>query len=180
MPHQAHLTGTVPFKFIIEYTTDSRVPLVINKLRSPLSVFSEDLKSLDSLIDCQDINTGKKVPWSGVFGCWDSDPHPEFLDHDDFVEISADKPWRSECTLENQENEVEYVRSMEGLEAGHMYKAKVTERALVAFNRWQYGKKADLLTRTKEEKMRRWEVGMDKLGSLKVESAGEVVFEAVA
>jgi hypothetical protein len=181
MPHQAHLTGPIPFTFVIEYTTDSLEPLVVDKSRSPLSVFSEDLKSLDSLIDCRDNKTGEKVSWSGLFGCWDSDPHPEFPHDDDFIEISADKPWRFECTLENLENEDEYVRSMEGLEAGHTYKARVAERALSAFNPWQYGKKMELLEGTQEERMKRWEVDMDKLGSLRVESVGEEVdFEAVA
>lgn len=181
MPRQAHLTGPIPFTSIIEYTTDSREPLVIDKSRYPLPVFSEDLKSLDSLIHCQDIDTRDKVPWCGAFGCWDSDPHPDFPDDDDFIEISADKPRRFKCTLKNQENEDEYVRSMEGLEAGHTYKARVAGRALVAFNRWQYEKKAELLAEAREEKMRRWEVDMDNLGSLRVERVEkEVVFEAVA
>jgi hypothetical protein len=181
MPHRAHLTGPIPFTFVIEYTTDSLEPLVIDKSRSPLSVFSEDLKSLDSLIDCRDNKTGEKVSWSGLFGCWDSDPHPVFPHDDDFIEVSADKPWRFECTLENLENEDEYVRSMEGLEAGQTYKARVAGRALIAFNRWQYGRKEELLEGTQEERMRRWEVDMDKLGSLSVERVGEDVdFETVA
>jgi hypothetical protein len=181
MPHQAHLTGPIRFTFIIEYTTDSREPLVIDKSRSPLSVFPEDLTSLDSLIDCRNNNTGEKVPWGGVFGCWDSDPHPAFPHDDDFIEISADKPWRFECTLENLENKDEYVRSMEGFEPGQTYKARVAGRALVAFNRWQYGKKVELLKGTQEEKMSRWEVDMDKLGSLRIEKIGEDVdFETIA
>jgi hypothetical protein len=181
MPHQAHLTGPVPFTFVIEYSTESIESLVIDKSRSPLSVFLGDLKSLDQLVDCRDNKTREKVSWSGLFGCWDSDPHPEFPHDDDFIEISADKPWRFECTLENLENEDEYVRSMEGLEAGQMYKARVAGRALAAFNRWQYGKKVELLEGTQEERMRRWEVDTDKLGSLRVERVGEdVLFETVA
>jgi hypothetical protein len=181
MPHEAHLTGPVPFTFVIEYTTDSLEPLVIDKSRSPLSVFSEDLKCLDALIDCRDNKTGEEVAWFAFFGCWDSDPHPVFPHDDDFIEISVDKPWRFECTLENLENEDNAVRSMEGLEADHTYKVRVAGRALTAFNRWQYGKKVELLEGTQEERMRRWQVDMDKLGSLKVERIGEDVhFETVA
>ncbi|EAT79664.1 hypothetical protein HBI56_150960 [Parastagonospora nodorum] len=181
MPHQAHLTGPIPFIFTIEYTTDSPSPLVLDKSRSPLSVFSEDLKSLDSLIDCRDNSTGGKVTWSAAFGCWDSDPHPTFPDNDDFVEISVDKPWRFECTLENLENDYEYVRSMEGLEAEKTYTARIAGRALGPFSRWQYGLKGDLLEGTLEERIRRWELDTDKLGSLEVEMVGEdVEFVAVA
>ncbi|KAH4161328.1 hypothetical protein HBI65_167800 [Parastagonospora nodorum] len=162
MPHQAHLTGPIPFMFTIEYTTDSPSPLVLDKSRSPLSVFSEDLKSLDSLIDCRDKITA-------------------FPDNDDFVEISVDKPWRFECTLENLENDYEYVRSMEGLEAEKTYTARIAGRALGPFSRWQYGRKGDLLEGTLEERIRRWELDTDKLGSLEVEMVGEdVEFVAVA
>jgi hypothetical protein len=181
MPHQAHLTGPTPFTFSIKYTTDSLETLVVDKSRSPLSVFSDDLNSLEKLVDCRDVKTGERVPWCAFFGQWDSDPHPKFPDDDDFIEISADKPWRFECTIENLENEAEYVRSMEGLEAGRMYKARVAGQALSAFSRWQYGRKADLLKGTQEEKMKRWEVDMDKLGTLRYERVGEdVEFETVA
>jgi hypothetical protein len=181
MPRQAYLTGPIPFTLAIEYTTDSLETLVVDKSRSPLSVFSEDLNCLDKLIDCRDKETGEKVPWGAVFGQWDSDPHPAFPDDDDFIEISADKPWRFECTIENLENESEYVRSMEGLEAGRTYKTQVSEHALGAFKRWQYGKKVELLKGTQEEKMKRWEVDMDKLGRLRHERLGEdVEFETVA
>lgn len=99
MPHTSHLAGPNPFTFAIEYTTDSPSTLVLDKSRSPLSVFSEDLKSLDPLIDYCDKSTGEKVPWPAIFGCWDSDTHPAFPGNDDFVEISPDRPWRFECTL---------------------------------------------------------------------------------
>ena len=181
MPHKAHLTGPIPFTFAIEYTTDSLSPLVFDKSRSPLSVFSEDLKSLDLLIDCRDKSTGEKVSWSAVFGCWDYDPHPAFPDNDDFVEISVDKPWRFECTLENLDNEDEYVRSMEGLEAGKTYTVRIAARALGPFSRWKYGRKGDLLEGTLGERMRRWDVDTVKLGSLEVEAVGEdAEFETVA
>jgi hypothetical protein len=181
MPQKAHLTGPNPFTFVIEYTTDSVDPLVIDKSRSPLSIFSGDLTSLESLIDCRNNKTGEKVSWSAAFGCWDSDPHPDFPDDDDFVEISVDRPWRFECTVENLENEDEYIRSMEGLEAGQTYKARVADRALGALGRWQYGRKTELLEGTQKEKMRRWEVDGDKLGTLRVKRIGEdVIFETVA
>jgi hypothetical protein len=181
MPRHAHLTGPIPFTFVIEYTTDSLELFVIDKSRSPLSVFSGDLTSLDSLIDCRDNETGEKVSWSGLFLCYDSDPHPEFPHDDDFIEISADKPWQFECTIENLQNEDEYVRSMEGLEAGRTYKARVAGLALITSKRWQYGKKGDLLEGTQEEKMRKWEVDMYTLGYLRVERIGDDVhFETVA
>jgi hypothetical protein len=181
MPHQAHLTGPIPYTFSIEYTTDSLETLVVDKSRSPLSVFTDDLNSLNKLIDCRDNKTGEKVPWGAFFGQWDSDPHPKFPDDGDFIEISAEKPWRFECTLENLENENEYVRSMEGLEAGRTYKTWIAGQALCAFGRWQYGRKAELLKGTQEEKMRRWDVDMDKLGTLMYERVGEdVLFETVA
>jgi hypothetical protein len=181
MPKQAHLTGPIPFTFVIEYITDSAHPLIIDKSRSPLSVSFDDLKSLEHLIDCRNSRTVEKVPWGAVFGCWDSDPHPAFPDDEDFIEVSVEKPWRFECTIENLENEDEYVRSMEGLEAGQTYKARVADRALGALGRWQYGRKAELLEGTQEEKMRRWEVDRGKLGSLRVERIGEhVMFETIA
>jgi hypothetical protein len=181
MPTHAHLTGPMPFTFAIEYTTDSLVPLVVDKSRSPLSVFSEDLTSLDSLIYCRNKTTGEKVSWSGLFRCYDSDPHPAFPHDDDFVEIEKNKAWRFECTLENLEDEDEYVRSMDGLEAGQTYTVRIAARALGAFGRWQYGRKGELLEGTREERMRRWAVDIDKLGSLRVERVGEdLEFETVA
>jgi hypothetical protein len=167
--------------FVIEYTTDSVEPLVIDKSRSPLSNFSGDLTSLESLIDCRNNKTGEKISWSAAFGCWDSDPHPEFPDDEDFIEISVHRPWRFERTVENLEDEDEYVRSMKGLEAGQTYKARVAGRALGALHWWQYGRKTELLEGTQEEKVRKREINSDKLGILRVERVGEdVMFETVA
>ena len=179
MPHQAHLTGPIPFTFIIEYTTNSLEPFVIDKSRTPVSVFEQDLKSIGQLIDCRDNDTGEKVSWGAAFICYDYDPHPLFPDDDDFIEISADKPWRFECTLGNLDNEEEYVRSMEGLEAGRTYRAQFAGHR--DFGRWQYGRKVDLLSGSREEKMKRWDVDMEKLGYLDIEMLGEdVYFETVA
>lgn len=183
LPDQAHLTGHIPFTLVIEYTTDSLNAIVVDKSRSPLSVSKNELTSLDSLIDCRDSKTGEKVPWCAVFLCYDSDPHPRFPDDGDFIELSADKPWRFECTLENLETQDEYVRSMEGLEAAHTYKARVEEYAFgkFRFKRWQYGKKDELLHGSQEEKMKRWDVDMNELGHLDIERIGEhVYFEAIA
>jgi hypothetical protein len=85
MPPEAHSTSQIPFTFIIEYATDSSSPLVIDKSRSPLSVSSEDLSSLDQLIDCRDEKTREEVSWCGFFGCLDSDPHPASPHEDVFV-----------------------------------------------------------------------------------------------
>ena len=183
LPSKAYLNGPDPFTLIIEYTTDSVEPLVFDKSRSPLSVtdFGSgfDLHCIDQLIDCQDNATGEKVEWGAVFVCWDGDPHPKFPEDDDFVEILAGKPWRFECTLEELGNEKEYVRSMEGLKAGRTYKARVNGPE--GFRRWQYGKREELLAGTREEKMKRWEVDMEKFGYLDVERIGEDVhFETVA
>ena len=183
LPRTAYLNGPNPFTLVIEYTTDSHKPFVFDKSRSPLSVTNFcsgfDLHCIDQLIDCQDNATGEKVEWGAVFVCWDGDPHPNFPHDDDFVEISAGKPWRFECTLEKLENEKEYVRSMEGLEAGRTYKARVDGPS--SFTRWQYGKKEDLMAGTRQEKMARWEVNMEKLGCLDVERIEEdLYFETVA
>ncbi|KAI4620356.1 hypothetical protein J4E80_004882 [Alternaria sp. BMP 0032] len=183
MPSKAHLNGPTPFALVIEYTTDSVKPLVFDKSRSPLSVTNFgsgfDLHCIDQLIDCQDNATGEKVEWGAVFVCWDSDPHPKFPDDDDFVEISANRPWRFECTLEKLGNEKEYVRSMEGLKAGRTYKARINGPS--TFRRWQYGNREDLLAGTREEKIERWEVDMETLGRLDVERIEEdVYFETVA
>ncbi|KAI4674292.1 uncharacterized protein J4E84_010667 [Alternaria hordeiaustralica] len=183
LPSKAYLNGPTPFTLVIEYTTNSVEPLVFDKSRSPLSVTNFcsgfDLHCIDQLIDCQDNATGEKVEWGAVFVCWDGDPHPNFPDDDDFVEISAEKPWRFECTLEQLGNEKEYVRSMEGLKAGRTYKARVNGPG--GFSRWQYGKKEELLAGTREEKMKRWEVDMERLGCLDVERIEEdVYFETVA
>ena len=183
LPRKAHLNGPTPFTLVIEYTTDSNEPFVFDKSRSPLSVTNFcsgfDLHCIDQLIFCQDHATGKKVEWGAVFVCWDGDPHPKFPEDDGFVEISAEKPWRFECTLEKLGNEKEYIRSMEGLKAGRTYKATVNGPS--GFSRWQYGKKEDLLAGTLEDKMKRWEVDMEKLGRLDVERIEEdLYFETVA
>jgi hypothetical protein len=119
------------------------------------------------------------VSWSGLFVCYDSDPHPDFPHDDDFVEISSDKTWRFECTLKNLENEEEYVRSMQGLEAGQSYRVKYA--GPTAFVRWQWGRKEELLKGSDEDKKRRWDIDGDVLGTLRVEDVGgEVEFETTA
>jgi len=183
MPSKAHLNGPIPFTLVIEYTTDSVASFVFDKSRSPLSVTSFgsgwDLHCMDQLIGCRDNDTGEKVEWGAVFVCWDGDPHPKFPEDDDFVEISTKRPWGFECTLEELGNEKEYVRSMEGLKPGRTYKARVNGPS--GFRRWQFGKKEDLLAGTREEKMKRWEVDMEKLGRLDVERIEEdLYFETVA
>ncbi|KAI4616172.1 uncharacterized protein J4E87_008907 [Alternaria ethzedia] len=183
MPSKAYLNGPDPFTLIIEYTTDSDEPFVFDKSRSPLSVTTlctgANLHCIDQLIDCRDNDTGEKVEWGAVFVCYDYDPHPVFPDDGDYVEISANRPWRFECTLEELGNEKEYVRSMEGLKADRTYKAQVGGPS--GFRRWQYGKKGDLLAGTREEKMKRWEVDMERLGYLDVEKIEEdLYFETVA
>jgi len=183
MPSKAYLNGPTPFTLVIEYTTDSVEPLVFDKSRSPLSVTTlctgANLHCIDQLIDCQDDHTREKVEWGAVFVCYDYDPHPAFPDDGDFVEISTNRPWRFECALEELGNEKGYVRSMEGLRADRTYKARVGGPS--GFRRWQYGKKEDLLAGTREEKMERWEVDMEKLGHLDVERIEEDLhFDTVA
>ncbi|KAI4924420.1 uncharacterized protein J4E92_007501 [Alternaria infectoria] len=183
MPSKAHVNGPDPFTLVIEYTTDSHEPFVFDKSRSPLSVTTlctgTNLHCIDQLIDCRDNDTGEKVEWGAVFVCYDYDPHPKFPEDDDFVQISANRPWRFECTLEKLGNEKEYVRSMEGLNAGRTYKARVEGPG--GFSRWQWGKKEELLAGTLEDKMKRWEVDMEKPGYLDVERIEEdLYFETVA
>jgi len=183
MPKKAHLNGPDPFTLVIEYTTDSDEPFVFDKSRSPLSATNLctgfNLHCIDQLIDCQDNATQEKVEWGAVFVCYDYDPHPVLPDDGDFVEISTDRPWRFECTLEKLGNEEEYVRSMEGLKAGRTYRARVNGPS--GFGRWQYGKKGELLAGTREEKMKRWEVDMERLGYLNVERIEEdLYFETIA
>jgi len=183
LPQKAHLNGPIPFTLVIEYTTDSDEPFVFDKSRSPLSVTNFcsgfDLHCIDQLIDCRDNDIGEKVEWGAVFVCYDYNPHPVFPDDGDFVEISTNRSWRFECTLEKLGNEKEHVRSMEGLKAGRTYKARVDGPS--GFGRWQYGKKEELLAGTREEKIKRWEVDMEKLGCLDVERIEkDVYFETVA
>ncbi|KAF2033424.1 hypothetical protein EK21DRAFT_58410 [Setomelanomma holmii] len=180
MPQECHLTGNTPFTFVIEYSTDSKDPLTIDKSRSPLSVFEGDLKIVEQLIDCRNADTGEEIGWVGFFGCGDSDPHPSFPSDNDFVEILPDKPWRFECTLENLEHDEDSVRSMLGLEPGQTYKAQIAGYLLSKFPRWQYGRKEDLLSGSDEDKKLRWKIDHDKLGRLSVEQIGEpVVFTVV-
>jgi hypothetical protein len=173
IPQECHLSGPTPFTFVIEYSTDSKEPITIDKSRSPLSVFEGDLKTVEQLIDCRNIDTGEEVGWTAFFGCGDSDPHPSFPADDDFVEILPDKPWRFECTLENLDYEYDTVRSMLGLEADQKYRAQVAGGALSAFSRWQYGWKEELLRGTDEDKKRRWDIDTGEQGSLSVERIGE-------
>ncbi|KAI4711024.1 hypothetical protein J4E89_004614 [Alternaria sp. Ai002NY15] len=183
LPRRAHLNGPDPFTLVIEYTTESDEPFVFDKSRSPLSVTTlctgANLHCIDQLIDCRDNDSGEKVEWGAVFVCYDYDPHPVFPDDGDFVEISTNRPWRFECTLEELGNEKEYVRSMERLQAGRTYKARVHGPS--RFSRWQHGTKEDLLAGTREEKIKRWDVDMEKLGHLDVERIEEdLYFETVA
>jgi len=121
VPQYCHLSGSVPFTFTIEYSTDSGRPITIDKSRSPLSVFEDDLKTIEQLIDCRDVETKIEIHWAAFFGCWDSDPHPSFPPDEDFVEILLEKPWRFECTLQNMEYAYDTVRSMLGLEVGRTH-----------------------------------------------------------
>jgi hypothetical protein len=173
MPETCHLSGPIPFTFVIEYSTDSEQTITIDKSRSPLSVFDQDLKELSQLIDCQNAATKEKVQWVGFYVCYDSDPHPPFPDDEDFVEILPAKPWRFECTLENLEYEWDTVRSMFGLEPGQTYETRF--HGPRNFSRWQHGRRADLLSGTHEEKAQRWKTDSDKLGSLRVGNVGETV-----
>ncbi|KNG46706.1 hypothetical protein TW65_06619 [Stemphylium lycopersici] len=66
IPAQVHLTDPIPFTLVIKYTTDSLNPIVVDKPRSSLSILSNELTSLDSLIDFRDSKTGEKVPWCAV------------------------------------------------------------------------------------------------------------------
>ncbi|KAH7081399.1 hypothetical protein BKA63DRAFT_588874 [Paraphoma chrysanthemicola] len=129
--------------------------LTIDKSRSPLSVFEEDLKTLERLIDCRNTETGEEVQW-----------------------ISQDKPWRFECALENLEYDKDTVRSVFGLEAGQTYKARL--HGANVFTRWQYGRRAELLMGSVEDKKRRWEIDHNDLGTLYADNIGEpVVFTVV-
>jgi hypothetical protein len=173
MPEKCHLSGPIPFTFVIEYSSNSDRPITINKSRSPLSVFDEDLNELSQIIDCRNAVTKEEVRWVGFFGCYDSDPHPPFPDDEDFVEILPDKPWRFECTLENLEYEWDTVQSMFGLEPGQTYETRF--HGPTSFTRWQYGRRAELLSGTDEEKEQRWKTDSDRLGCLRVENRGEPV-----
>jgi hypothetical protein len=175
MPQTCHLSGSIPFTFVIEYSTISEQPITIDKSRSPLSIFEGDLKTIEHIIECRNAETNDEVSWTAFFGCWDSDPHPSFPSDDDFVEILPDKPWRFECTLQNPEYEKNTICSMEGLEAGQTYKVQIASRALSAFSRWRYGRKVDLLSGSDEEKVWRWDVFQNKHSNLSVERIGEPV-----
>jgi hypothetical protein len=180
MPKECHLTGNTPFTFVIEYSSDSKNPLTIDKSRSPLSVFEGDLKTVAQLIDCRNSDTGEEVRWVGFFGCGESDPHPSFPSDDDFVEILPDSPWRFECTLENLEYEEDTVRSMFGLKSGQTYMAQKADYGS-SFSRWQCGRKKELLGGSDEDKKQRWKIDDDELGTLRVEQVGEpVTFTVVA
>lgn len=179
VPQECNLSGRPPFTFVIEYSTDSQQPITINKSRSPLSTFWLDLKSVSQLIHCTNSKTGEKVDWPATFGCFDSDPHPKFPEDSDFVEVLLDKPWRFEHTLAR--NESAGVGSLENLQAGVTYEAQVAEDALDHFHSWQFGRKADLLAGTDEEKKQRWKIDMKKQGVLEaVLNNGPVTFKTVA
>ncbi|KAH4044223.1 hypothetical protein HBH64_003670 [Parastagonospora nodorum] len=151
LSQECYLSGSIPFTFVIEFSTNSKEPITIDKLRSPLSVFVNDLNTIDKLIECRNVDTEEEVNWSAFFGCYDFDPHPSFPADDDFVEISIDKPWRFECTLENMDCEYDTVRSMFGLESSQKYSTRIADSALSAFSRWQCGRKEDLLSGLEEE-----------------------------
>jgi hypothetical protein len=173
--HRSYLSGSIPFTFVIEFSTNSKEPITIDKSRSPLSVFVNDLNTIEQLIECRDVDTEEEVNWTAFLGCYDSDPHSSFPADDVFVEVSLGKPWRFECTSENMECEYDTVRSLFGLESGQKYSTRIADSALSAFSRWQYGRKEDLLSGSEEDKKQRWKIDRGKRGILVVEQIGEPV-----
>ncbi|KAF2654175.1 hypothetical protein K491DRAFT_601341, partial [Lophiostoma macrostomum CBS 122681] len=169
-PQVCHISGYPPFQIIIEFTTDSKQIVTFDKSRTPLSSFWLDSHGVEELIDCVD-ESGEEVEWPAQFGCFDSDPRPEFPDDSDFVEISSDRTWRFVYILkkESQSN----VGGLEDLRAGKMSRATIAGDLVRKFPKWLYGQKEDLLKGTLEEKKRRWGFDTQKRGSMEVKVGGE-------
>jgi hypothetical protein len=91
MPQKCHLSGHSHLTFVVEYSTSSETPITAGKLRIPLSVFEGDLKRVDQLIECQNIETGQEVIWNRFSRCQDSDPLPAFPCREDSIEVIYDK-----------------------------------------------------------------------------------------
>lgn len=178
-PEECSLSGNPPFKIVIEFSTDSKQPIKIDKSRSALSVDQWlDLNSIEQLINCEDVETGEEVDWPSRFGCFTEDPHPSFPKDDDFVEILSDKPWRFEYILKDESSGD--LGGLECLESGRTYKAQVATTTLSGFSRWKFGLKKNLLDGSAGEKKQRWEMDHVRTGLLAVETQSEsVVFKAV-
>lgn len=177
-PEKCHLSGNPPFKFIIEFTTNSDQPITVDKSRTPLSDFPFDFNSVSQLIYCEDAKTGEEVEWPSQFGCFDQDPRPDFPEDSDFVEILAEKPWRFEYTLEKEGSSD--VGGLEYLKLGRTYKAQVATKHLGGFSRYLFGRKEDLLKGSIEEKKQRWNDHNPDQVSIHITQQNEhVVFQVV-
>jgi hypothetical protein len=177
-PPVCHLSGNPPFKIVIEFTTNSEEVVTVDKSRTPLSTFQYHFHGPGELIHCTDCDSGERVEWPYAVGCFGSDPHPDFPDDSDFVEIRADKPWRFEYVLE-EESPIN-VGGLEYLEAGKTYRATFPKNFIKGFSNWRYGRKEELLEGTLEEKKQRWnnESSGRKLAKLKF-VGGPVEFNVV-
>lgn len=171
-----------PFKFIIEFSTDSDRPITIDRSRTPFAAEDFpgiDLNSVEDLIYCEDIETGDEVDWPSTHACFDGDPHPSFPKDEEFVELLPGKSWRFEHILEAG---TVGVGGLECLEAGRTYKARVSHGYRSGFDRWLFGRKDDLLKGTLEEKKKRWDESSDHLrkGAITFRKDNQhVIFKAV-
>jgi len=166
MPKECHRSGSPPFKFVIEFSTDSKQTITIDKSETPLSSFEYDLHGVHQLLDCEDVETGSKVNWPRTYCCFDGDPRPKFPEDDDFVEVGPGKIWRFEYVIE--EDGPGSLGGLETLKVGHTYKAGVAAKYLKGFPRWLVGKKEDLLKGNLAEKQERWNIDRARNGRVKV------------
>ncbi|KAF2750586.1 hypothetical protein M011DRAFT_523586 [Sporormia fimetaria CBS 119925] len=145
MSHVCHLSGDPPFHLFITYFTDSKRVFTFNKKRTPISIFN--------------VKTGVEMERPSQFGGFISEPLQGFPDDDDFVEISADRPWRFRHTLEKKGAE---IGGLECLTAGTQYRVQLGPRVSgvlpsTSYSNWMYGSKRQTLGGSLPEKHTRWE-----------------------
>jgi hypothetical protein len=95
MPEECYLAGTPPFTLVIEYSTGREQIITFDRSRTGVSSFWNDMPGVYQLISCEDAETGGKVNCPASFSCFHSEPHPEFPDVDDFVEVGPGQIWFS-------------------------------------------------------------------------------------
>jgi hypothetical protein len=175
-PKYCHLSGNLAFKISITYVSRNDQTITINKARSPLSTFEFDFNCVGQLVDCEDVVTGEKVDWPAQFGCFDFDPHPDFPEDADFIELAPNELWRFQHTL--LEADDGNVGGLEELQAGKTYRMKIAPN-IMWFSAWLYGRKEELLGGSLEEKRKRWKVDV-RQGKIEVEQMNEpTIFQVV-
>ncbi|KAL1633446.1 hypothetical protein SLS58_011077 [Diplodia intermedia] len=156
-----HGSGTPPFRLITEVTLDGSEdtdgPITVNMSDTPFD--SGNLNSVNKLVRCVDVESGKMVCFPFVALCWGGPPPgPDFPHETMFVELwPGATRWRHEYELELNDASKGRIGGLESLTAGKKYRMELSDEVTkYGFKEWMHGTKRDLLRGTTQEKKERW------------------------